>query len=262
LKKINKTMSFNELTKFTKQNPHANWNIDFRNYNNGNDYRIIRKHIVKDQGGLCAYCETKIKNLPCHKQRIEHFHSKSDILNPNKNWAFDWNNLIGVCVGGEDSNKQSYSLPENLSCDSHKNHLVNKKELSMACENVLLNPLNIVASPCLFDFNKATGELMPADDVCSKIEIKGNEFQTTQMLVINTIKILNLNCDRLVKQRLLVRNEYNKKITIARKNNDKNCFLKIAKQWFQNRWLCFFTTRRILLGKYAEDYLKQIKYDG
>jgi hypothetical protein len=58
----------------------------------------------------------------------------------NKNWALDWNNIFGVCIGGDDSDKKLHPLPENLSCDSHKNHLVNKKQLPGACEKFLVMP--------------------------------------------------------------------------------------------------------------------------
>ncbi len=266
MKKINKTPAPNELTQYAQTNHYAEltgvkWE-NFKNHNGGSDYRSIRTKILDDQGGLCAYCETSIINLPPHKQRVEHFHSKSDSDDPNKNWALDWNNVICVCIGGDDSDKQLHPLPENLSCDSHKNHLINRKKFPQACEGYLLNPLLISAFPSLFDLDKATCELKPNSDVCQKVEINNNQMGTTQALVQNTIDILNLNCDRLTQDRRAVLNSYNQWVTKARKQNDKQCFNKMASCWFQTRWTSFFTTRRILLGNHAETYLKQIQYNG
>ena len=165
MKKINKTPGPNPLTVYAEANPDGNWDDGFRNHNGGEDYQVVRRLILEDQGGLRAYCETGLKELPPHKQRVEHFHPKSDTSNPGKNWALDWENILGVCVGGDDSDKETHPLPQNLSCDS-------------------------------------------------------------------------------------------------RKNNDKQCFSKMAKRWFREKWPSFFTTRRILLGKHAETYLVQIGFQG
>ena len=170
--------------------------------------------------------------------------------------------IMGGCIGGEVSDKQLHPLPENLSCDSHKNHLINKGKLTEACEGHLLNPLQIRASPCLFDFNKATCELQPNVHVCQEVEIKGNQLESTEALVQNTIDILNLNCDRLIQNRHKLLTTYNHLIANARKQNDKNCFSKIATYWFQKKWSSFFTTRRLLLGKHAEICLENMRYDG
>ncbi len=243
---------------FAEANPKAKWEPDFKDHNGGIDYKIIRKQIVDDQGGLCAYCEEKIFDLPPFKQRVEHFHSKSDSDDPIKNWALDWENVLGVCIGGEDSDKSLHPLPENLSCDAHKNHLINKNKIPEACEGVLLNPLTIIASPCLFEFDKASGKLIPNAIHCGETDVSGSQLE----LVKSTIDILNLNCDRLVQQRLLLLRKYNRLVADARKRNDKEFFPKIAEKWFRSKWLFFFTTRRILLGKHAETYLKHIGYNG
>ena len=253
MKKINKTPGSNVLTRFATHHPTKCWE-DFKNANGGNDYRAIRRQIFNDQGELCAYCESKVGNQPAHKQRIEHFHPKSDNSNVAKNWGLDWNNVIGVCIGGDDA-KSQHPLPANLSCDSYKNYLISKGYLSEQCEGSLLNPLNILATPSLFKFDKRTGELLPNDTQVAGIE------SDLLKLVEKTIEILNLNCDRLKDQRLKVRNEYNRQIAKA-KRKDKKVFTKMAEQWFQDKWPNFFTTRRLLLEQYAENYLKTIGYNG
>lgn len=262
MKRINNTPGPNDLTIFAEHNPDAKWDPDFKDSRGGEDYQTLRKQILDDQGGLCAYCEIEITNLPSHKQRVEHFHSKSDSSNPEKNWALDWQNVIGVCIGGDDSDKNLHPLPKNLSCDSHKNHLINKGKFSEASEGYLLNPLNIPASPCLFKFDKATCELKPNADACQQVEIKDNRMENTQALVQHTIDVLNLNCDRLIQDRRKLLNAYNRLIATARKKHDKQCFRKIATHWFQKKWPSFFTTRRLILGKHAETSLELINYNG
>jgi uncharacterized protein (TIGR02646 family) len=258
VKKINKSPLSNSLTQYARQNSQANWD-DFRNYNQGNNYKQIKALIFTEQGCLCAFCENEVKEA--YKQRVEHFHPKSDKTNPNHNWALDWNNVTGVCIGGEGSDKSTHPLPANLSCDAFKNHLINQGKLSEQCEGYLLNPLELPAFPCLFDFNKRTGKLEPKPNY-EGIEFQNNKYTSTAELVTKTIEHLNLNCDRLNEQRLEVLKIYNQEIAKARKNNDKTIFTKLVQRWFQKRWISFFTTRRILLGEEAENYLKQINYDG
>jgi uncharacterized protein (TIGR02646 family) len=255
LKKINKSLPPNHLTDYAQQNPQASWN-DFYHINQSDDYKKLKELIFKEQGGLCAFCENEI--LETHKQRVEHFHPKSD---KEDNWALEWTNVIGVCLGGSDVDKAIHPLPANLSCDAYKDYLITTKKLSEKCEGYLINPLHLPAFPCLFDFDKRTGELKPKSDYAG-IEFQHNQYDTIAELVTKTIEHLNLNCDRLNQQRLEVLKFYNQEIAKARKNNDTSIFAKLAERWFQKQWLPFFTTRRIVLGSYAENYLITINYQG
>lgn len=193
MKKTNKSAPPNKLTEYAAGNPTNDWE-NFRNHNQSNDYKAIKQLIFNEQGGLCAFCESAVNES--HKQRVEHFHPKSDKTNPNYNWALDWENIIGVCFGGDDVDQKIHPLPNNLSCDSYKGRLINKGGLAEACEDYLLNPLELPAFPCLFDFNKRTGELKPKDDY-EGLEFQNNKYTSTTELIANTIKYLNLNCDRL-----------------------------------------------------------------
>ena len=257
MKKIHKSLPPNELTRYVQDFPQNNWDVDFRNNNQGSAYKAIKALIFNDQGGLCAFCENAVNDS--HKQRVEHFHSKSDMTNPSHNWALAWTNLIGVCLGGSDVDKAIHPLPANLSCDAYKDHLIVTNKLPIACEGYLLNPLALPAFPCLFEMNKRTGELRAKADYCL-VNIENNRYDTIAELVEKTIEILNLNCDRLNKQRLVVLNQYNQEIAKARKRQDRAVFSKLAIRWFQQRWQPFFTTRRILLDHHAENYLKSIQY--
>ena len=257
MKKINKSSPPNKLTDYAQQHPKDDWDVDFRNSHQGDDYKAVKELIFNDQGGLCAFCENEVNDV--HKQRVEHFHPKSDKTNPNHNWALDWMNVLGVCLGGSDVDKTIHPLPANLSCDAYKDHLIVKKQLSIDCKGYLLNPLKLPAFPCLFDLDKRTGELKAKDDY-EEFVIDNNHYSTIAELVEKTIEYLNLNCDRLNKQRLAVLNQYNQEIKKARINNDRQIHSKLTKHWFQRQWLPFFTTRRILLNEHAENYLQSISW--
>lgn len=265
MKKINKSFPPNALTQFAEDNPNGGWESDFREHDAGRSYQSIRQIMVDTQGGLCGYCEREIKNLPKHQQRVEHYHNKSDKTNPDINWALDWNNVFAVCMGGSYQSieeKEQYPLPKNLSCDAHKDHLVKKKKLSEACEGFFLNPLRIIATPCLFDFDRSNGKLVANPEACQGLAEIDNQYASLEELVEKTIDILNLNCDRVCTDRLLVLKSYNQAIASAIKLNDKQIFSKLAERWFRNKWPSYFTTRRILLGRHAETYLEQIAYNG
>ena len=262
MKKINKSQPPNALTVYENQHPNSNWDPDFRNYNAGNDYRAIKGLLLEDQGGLCGYCERNIKTQPIHKQRIEHFHSKSDSSNPTKNWALDWQNIFAVCVGGDDAQKSIHPLPINLSCDSHKNHLISKQKLALACEGLFLNPQDIIARPRLFHFEKSSGALSVNKEACADFNYLEHQYGSVEELVQKTISILNLNCQRLCDDRLEILKSYNQEVAKARRVNDRQGFEKLARRWFSDKWPSFFTTRRILLDQHAEVFLEQIAFNG
>lgn len=262
MKKINKSQPPNALTNYAVSYPNNDWDNDFRNDRNGITYKTIKNLIFSDQGYLCAYCETRISNNTPNKQRVEHFHPKSDRSNPTKNWALDWNNIMGVCCGGEDVDKSKHALPANLSCDAYKNHLINKNKLPTACEGYLINPLQIPAFPCLFALEKRTGQLKPNMENCEQVDFEDNPYSTTTELIEKTIENLNLNCDRLNQQRLAVLHHYEQQVKKARQQNDRNVFSRLASQWFQRQWPSYFTTRRILVEQYAETYLQNMAFNG
>jgi len=260
LKKINKSSPPNGLNQFASQNPGDSW-IKFRNHKKKRAYKATKKRIFSDQGELCAYCEKSLKQSLPEEKRIEHYHSKSDKSSPNKNWGLDWQNVIGVCLGGSDT-KEIHPLPNNLSCDAHKAHLENKNTFPKQCEGYILDPLDIVATPALFNFNKATGELTVNSSACNQYIPKYNKFATVAELASNTIDVFNLNCDRLVENRIRIFSSYQQKIEFARTSGDPKIHGKLAKAWFNKKWPSFFTTRRILLGHHAESHLNTLQYNG
>ena len=268
MKTIKKSSPPNELTLFAGLYSSAIWDRDFRNYSvspnpAGHDYKEIKKKLIADQGGLCAYCEKQIDNIGEHRQRVEHIHPKSDKSNPVVNWGLLWTNVLAVCTGGETEDKEVHPLPANLSCDAHKNHCMPGEKNFTQFSDPIFTPLDIPVSPTPFDFEKHTGKLIPNESVCSVIDSQlGLALGETMKRLIKTTQVLNLNCDRLAKDRREVFYEYERFVTKARKRNENYYKINLIHKWFNKKWPSFFTTRRILLGDAAENYLRSIGYAG
>ena len=221
-----------------------------------------RDQALRDQYGLCAYCEQDI-SLHC---QVEHFHPKSDKPG-TRNWGLDWENMLAVCDGGSGSThekKKICPLPENLSCDAHKDRMIQTGKLPAACEGNLLNPLDVPVFPNFFALDKGTGHLRPDEASCATVTISGNACGTTAGLVQRTIAELNLNCERLAeKRRLLVVNiDQNKKILRQKGVLPAAMPEKLVHRYFSEKWPEFFTTVRCCLGHEVENYLQSVRYQG
>ena len=263
MKRVRKSSEPKTLEKYRQNIPGAKWESMRNDAEHGGDtaYSACRETAAQDQGHICAYCECKIQYRDPLSCRVEHFHDKSDTSSAH-NWSLEWTTMLAVCLGGEREG-QKHHLPENLSCDSHKNHMTNAGQYSES-EGWILNPLQMDASRSLFDFDKATGCLIPHKEACGSVIIEGNKHATTQELVQHTIDILNLNCDRLKEERrkVLFHLENLKKAQRTAHIPPQQALPSIARQLFQVRWPAYFTTIRCLLGQYAEEYLQSIVYQG
>jgi len=268
MKRIVKNPPPQSLIDYTSVAPNSTWE-QMRNdgINNGyTAYQDCRAQAVKDQKGLCAYCEQVISIDDPLRCSIEHFHPKSD-QDESHNWALDWNNIFAVCDGGSRSTSEEQHinpLPQNLSCDAHKSHMMHINKLPVSCEGYLINPLDMPAFPNLFAFNKGTGFYEPNETTCAMTEIPGNELNTTVELVENTISTLNLNCNRLATMRRMLVINIDQNIKQLRKKNYTPAEVpaKLIDRYFINKIPEFFTTLRCCLGETAENYLESINYDG
>ena len=112
IKKVNQPP---ELLKFIKENPKAH-------FDDTKVKDIIRTALLKEQGYLCAYCMSRIKD-DRNLTKIEHYVARND---ENE---LDYKNLLAVCKGneGEHYNKQH--------CDTRKGskilHIDPKNEAHM-----------------------------------------------------------------------------------------------------------------------------------
>lgn len=261
MKLINKKIEPRRLRKYRRKHPLGIWQkVPAR----------LRRHCrykcMKQQGNICCYCECSLHH-PTIKNfcRVEHFHQKSDTVSAGKNWHLDWQNMLAACNGKTDKNKRKkYPHPNNLSCDSYKNYLIQTGRLSIQCEGLIMNPLQLAAFPNLFKVDGGSGELKPDDSACSQVLIPGNKLATTKDLVQNTIDSLNLNCDRLRADRRTVLLFLNQRIAQEKKAGKRPdvALPAIVHQYFSKKWPAYFTTIRCRLGKYAEDYLHSIAFQG
>ena len=267
MKRVCKGAPPQELVDFASNNPTATWEwMNNHAFGGMEAARECRDHAIRDQSGLCAYCEQEISSDKPRNRRIEHFHPKSD-LSEAHNWSLDWNNMFAVCDGGSASLfevRKTHPLPENLSCDAHKDHLTPSKDLPICCEGYLLNPLTIPSFPSLFTLDKGTGYLKPDDTVCHAIKPSECAFNSITELVNNTISVLNLNCERLAekRRRIVVDIDKNKKRLRYRGVPLTTAPKRLAERYFSTRWPEFFTTLRCCLGDAAEDYLVSVNYEG
>lgn len=258
------------LTRFRRAAPQSTWQNmkDDANFGGPAAYKECRKQVLAAQGGICAYCEIDISDNDPLKCRVEHFHPKSDI-SPAHNWALDWNNLLGVCAGGSyKSGSAPYTqepLAQNLSCDAYKDQMIQSGKLSEQCEGWILNPIELVASPSLFQIDKSTGKLVPNSSHCAAAPAwPSNKHADIEALVQHTINMLNLNCDRLCQARIvLIRDiERNKKKQRDQGFSAAEGLNNLATYYLKRRWPGFFTTIRICLGVSAETHLAIMEYQG
>ncbi len=272
MKRVGKGSEPATLTAYRRAVPTSDWE-QMRNdgpFNGRQAYQDCRQDTIADQKGLCAFCEMDIRSNNPMYCRVEHFHAKSD-RSTGHNWALDWNNMLAVCNGGDNPHAGApgfFRLPmiDNLSCDAHKNHMVQTGNLPKACEGLILNPLHLPALPSLFCLDKSTGELKPDHDVCAtvKLDPPGVQKKSTSDRVQHTIDMLNLNCDRLTENRLrIIRDvEKNKKRQRVRGYNAQQGLDNLARKYFRQAWPGYFSTILLCLGEAGQRYLRGKNYSG
>lgn len=271
MKRVLKNAEPPTLTTFRNAVPNSTWDQmkDDTQYGGKQAYQDCRAQSIVDQGGLCAYCELDIRNNHPLQCRVEHFHPKSDTTTPH-NWALDWQNMLGVCNGGDNPHLATADFhleptSENLSCDAHKNKIVQSGRLTASCEGWILTPLQLAVFPCLFHVEKSTGYLMPDTAACANHPpLSGNRHGSVAMLVQHTIDMLNLNCDRLAQARLrIIRDiEHNKKKQRQAGFSAQQGLANLAQRYFRIQWPAFFTTIRLCLGPAADAHLQAISFQG
>lgn len=182
------------LARYRKSYPRETWEHFRRRARNG--YREVKRQILQDQHGLCAYCEISIKLAQAETEvddfRVEHFYPKGATQERGHNYHLDWRNLLGVCHGGSqpcvpDAERRYSELKRDRSCDVPKGG----KEIS----GLILNPLKIPGRLRIFRYAEHSGKMFVDEDNCPKnLQRKAN----------STIRELNLNAPRLMRMRLEV----------------------------------------------------------
>jgi uncharacterized protein (TIGR02646 family) len=265
MKRVIKSSEPTELKTYRRACPASEWETMRNDAFHGGKaaYDAILAKLEADQGGICAYCEIRISRA-INTARVEHFVPKA-LKHPKVNWGLHWYNMLGVCNGGSQfrNDPGQYLEPQskNLSCDHFK-----EKAIGIAnCLGTLLNPLWIPAVSPLMCLEHATGKWRVHEVNANTACLPRHSHQSASSLVEYTIeKVLNLNCDRLARNRLTALRTLEREIKQARDSRlAPNIFMpNLAKKYLGPKYRGFFSVYRFRLGGYAEAYLKSIGFQG
>jgi uncharacterized protein (TIGR02646 family) len=243
------------LSHYLELNPVASWE-QFRDTVDS-CYHALRTQLLNEQGGLCAYCE---RPSIAEDQQVAHFHPKSDRAS-STNWGLHWPNLWLACSGGDQrklaANPDAFTEPprDNRSCDTAKEDEI--------LNGIILAPDEIPAFPRIFRFEQHSDSVLivPDEPNCALAGIDPNRVQAT-------IQHLNLNCRRLTTARLKVHRTLQQAIAHARQRNldTRRVYSQLVNAHIarasNGSWKPFFTLVRWRLSSSAEDYLRQIGFNG
>lgn len=84
-------------------------------YDNYTDKKTLREYLVKEQRGLCCYCQSRIRATE-EAMKIEHWHSQSPNKYPEE--QLNYKNLLAACRGGQKYGEKTQK--EKLHCDTLK----------------------------------------------------------------------------------------------------------------------------------------------
>lgn len=220
---------------------------------------LVQDRLKSDQSGLCAYCEINLLEKDSAGDadfRVEHFHPKSDTSTAH-NWHLDWQNLLGCCHGGSQSNVTSstirFTSPDH-SCD------VPKEDKNL--DGIILNPLtDVPAYPSIFKCDRTSGKLTAHSENCISANI-------SDAIVQQTIDELRLDAERLNRFRREVLNKLNLELQSLTQSGltlpqaqSRLSQIYLRKDGNQH-WPAFFTSIRSYLGTKAEEHLRTINYAG
>lgn len=242
-----------QLRLYRLHNPEETWEHFRRRSRYG--YKQVKKAILQDQHGLCAYCEISIKLAETENEvddfRVEHFYPKNATQEHGHNYHLDWRNLLGVCHGGSqpyvpDAQWRYSSQKRDRSCDVPKAG----KEIS----EMILNPLKVPGKVRLFRYAEHNGRMYVDEKSCPR---------HLQLKARSTIKELNLNAPRLMRMRLAVIHKLEDEITeeLAKGMPLDEILTVIAQSClvpdYQGRSLPFFSVIRWYLGEAAEIVIRE-----
>ena len=268
MKKINKSICPSSFARYADDHPKGTWEDFCEDVHAKHE---VQNRIYADQRGLCAYCEIRFKpdspvmdnkGNPIIDLKIEHFHPQSD-SKATKNWSLDWQNIMGVCSGGDnrdiDGTGRFSPKKNNRHCDCPK-----KKNI---WDDRILNPLkDIPPFPCLWEVDY--------DSVLQKIQLKVNsnacagESSECEYKANGSLQLLHLNCDLLAQFRWAAIQPIEKAISdlIKSGKSQEESYAEVMKIVFNNDassdWPSFFSTIRAYFGEFAEARLREINYNG
>ena len=249
MKRVYKTTIEPEaLKRYRLRFPEETWEHFRRRARHG--YQEVKQQILKDQHGLCAYCEISIKLAEQEGEvddfRVVHFFPKNANQEHGHNYHLDWRNLLGVCHGGSqpyvpDAQWRFSANKGDRSCDVPKGG----KPIS----EIILNPLKIPGDVRIFRYVEHTGKIEVDDTSCPKY---------LRRKAKSTIRELNLNAPRLMRVRLAVIQKLEDEIAAELEQGAQleDVLTLLAETClvpdYEGRTLPFFSVTRWYLGEAAE----------
>ncbi|AXW87006.1 retron system putative HNH endonuclease [Brenneria goodwinii] len=168
----------------------AQYRVKNREYDGPNFTPIkveIRTYLLAEQGYLCAYC---MKRISTDSMKIEHWACQHD----HPELELSYKNMLGCCMGNE-------GKPKNLqTCDTRK-----------GSDCIKFNP----SEP-----NHHVNDLI-------KFHGDGKIYSTDSEFNIQLVKVLNLNSDRLVRNRTLLIDSIRKELNAKKGKRTKSEIKKL-----------------------------------
>jgi len=251
------------LGRYQQNNSNAKWEQFKNECQQG--YRDVQNQLRLDQGNLCCYCEIDMKQGQGFGKddfRVEHFHPKANKQDTTEdNWALDWKNMLGCCLGGSERYVVSDEKTRFIENPNERHSDVLKA--NSIWDDEILNPLEIPAFPILFQANRKGGSLSVQEDNC---RAAGIDIEKANNCLHP--KKLNLNSVTLKEHRKKVLDALNQQVAnqLAQGLTVEQAISNLAKAQLmkneQQHWPAFFSTIRSYLGKIAENHLETIGYQG
>ncbi|HIP33704.1 MAG TPA: TIGR02646 family protein [Bacteroidia bacterium] len=258
MKKVNKNNIVPEkLENYFKTNPNNDWEKFKNECQDG--YKKILDEIKSNQGGVCCYCEITFHDDKGIRDdfRVEHFHPKSDTLDPNINWNLIWKNLLGCCHGGSD--KSVLGAKRFIQNKKHRHSDVLKGE--KLWDDEILNPLEIPNFPPIFKVD-SDGEIKVLEDNCNQVNInivKAQNCLDEEKLNLNSpiLKGWRKNVIDNLRNQMIETED----IELIMENIEDLLSTYLLRDSNEN-YSPFFTTIRSYFEEDAEEFLKKNNYDG
>ncbi|MBO7327476.1 MAG: TIGR02646 family protein [Lentisphaeria bacterium] len=272
MKKINKSSVPSELQEYVSLFPVGHEKHTWKEFcENVTAKRAVQKQLKADQRGICAYCEIDLLDVPAEQVstdgtgvkpdfRVDHFHPKQHSTNTSNCWELDWNNLFGVCAGGD----ESYVIDKTRFSEKKSNRHCDSKKKNNLYNGIILNPLtDIPAFPNLWKISSDENKifLQPDRDACN------GQGQQCLSKAEKTLEVLNLNCNKLAKFRAAALSELEDVIDETERDgiSRTDAIASVMTATFNtttSSWPPFFSTIRAYFGEYAEKQLHAIGYNG
>ena len=242
------------LREFRLTHPRQTWTFFHKHRRRA--YDEIKRDLIEDQHGLCAYCETAVK-LAVHEWeiddfRVEHFFPKAGTEDDQHNYHLDWRNMLGVCHGGSqrdvpDAEIRFSTRRIDRSCD------VLKGNKNLVDE--ILNPLQLPMTR-IWCYSEYDGTMY--------VDYRSCPAELTEKAE-NTIAELNLNAPRLCRMRKAVIEKIADQLTemVAGGMRIEDALETLAAELLppdiHGKCLPYFSATRWYLADGAEKVLSEVK---